>query len=327
MKRREFILLLGSAAVAWSYSAHAQERMRRIGVLTNGSEANADARRRLDLFRKALMLLGWSEGANLVFDIRWGENNPERDRRYATELIALSPDVILSVGTLATTALRDATSTLPVVFASVADPVGSDLVDSLARPGGNITGFMTTEFGSSGKWLELLKEMAPKVTRVAVLRIGDNPAAIAQFGALQAVAPSLSVELRPLDVRDAGQLERAVETFARAENGGLIVAPSATASARRDLIIGLAARYRLPAVYALRAAAAAGGMASYGSDERELYKGAAGYVDRILKGEKPGELPVQAPNKLELVINLRTAKALDLDVPASLLARADEVIE
>jgi putative ABC transport system substrate-binding protein len=186
---------------------------------------------------------------------------------------------------------------------------------------------VTTEFGSSGKWLELLKEMAPKVTRVAVLRVSDNPAAIAQFGALQAVAPSLSVELRPLDVRDAGQLERAFAAFARAENGGLIVAPCATASTRRDLIIGLAARYRLPAVYALRTAVAAGGMASYGYDEREVYKGAAGYVDRILKGEKPGELPVQAPNKLELVINLKTAKALGLDVPANPLARADEVIE
>jgi putative ABC transport system substrate-binding protein len=260
-------------------------------------------------------------------DTRWGENDAERDRRYATELLAFAPDVILASGTLSVAALRRVTRTSPIVFAGVSDPVGAGFVDTLARPGGNVTGFMIFEYTLSGKWLELLKEIAPRLMRVAVLRDSANPAGIAQFGAIQAVAQSLGLELRPVDTRDAGEIERSVASFARAANGGLIVTPSASVSAHHDLIVMLAAQHKLPAVYSSRPMVISGGLICYGPDIADQFRQAAGYIDRILKGEKPADLPVQAPTKYELVINLKTARALGLDVPPTLLARADEVIE
>jgi putative ABC transport system substrate-binding protein len=260
-------------------------------------------------------------------DIRWGENDVERDRRYAAELLAFAPDVILASGTLSVAALRRVTHTSPIVFVGVSDPVGAGLVDTLARPGGNVTGFMIFEYSSSGKWLELLKEVAPRLMRVAVLRDSANPAGIGQFGAIQAVAQSLGVELRPVDIRDAGEIERSIASFARAANGGLIVTPGASVSAHHDLIVMLAARYKLPAVYSSRPMVIGGGLICYGPDLTGQFRPAAGYVDRILKGEKPADLPVQAPTKYELVVNLKTAKALGLNIPATVLARADEVIE
>ena len=329
MRRREFISLLGGAAVAWPLAARAQqpERVRRIGVLMNVAAADPNGQAQVAAFLQALQQLGWDEGRNVWIDTRWGENDVERDRRYATELFALAPDVILAAGTLSVAALRRVTRTLPIVFVGVSDPVGAGLVDALARPGGNVTGFMIFEYSSSGKWLELLKEVAPRLMRVAVLRDSANPAGIAQFGAIQAVAQSLGVELRPVDTRDAGEIERAIASFARAANGGLIVTPGASVSAHHDLIVMLAARYKLPAVYSSRPMVIGGGLICYGPDIADQFRQAAGYVDRILKGEKPADLPVQAPVKYELVINLKTAKALGLTVPPTLLARADEVIE
>ena len=271
--------------------------------------------------------MGWTDGRNVRIDIRWGAGDADRIRKYAAELVALAPDVILATGSAAVGPLLQATRTVPIVFVHVADPVGAGFVESLARPGGNATGFTTFEYGMSGKWLELLKEIAPGVTRAAVLRDPAIAAGIGQFGAIQSVAPSLGVEVSPVDVRDAGEIERAVAAFARAPNGGLIVTASALAIVHRDLIITLAARHKLPAVYFARYFVTGGGLISYGPDLVDQYRRAAGYVDRILKGEKPADLPVQAPTKYELVINLKTAKALGLDVPPTLLARADEVIE
>jgi putative tryptophan/tyrosine transport system substrate-binding protein len=329
MNRRDIIAFLGSTAVSWPLGARAQqqERMRRIGVLVNVAAADPEGQAQVAAFLQALQQLGWSEGRNVRIDTRWGENDVEHDRRYATELLAFAPDVILASGTLSVAALRRVTRTSPIVFVGVSDPVGAGLVDTLARPGGNVTGYMISEYSLSGKWLELLREIAPRLMRAAVLRDSANPAGIAQFGAIQAVAQSLGVELRPVDTCDAGEIERLIASFARAANGGLIVTPSASVSAHHDLIVMLAARYKLPAVYSSCPMVIGGGLICYGPDIADQFRQAAVYVDRILKGEKTADLPVQAPTKYELVINLKTARALGLDVPATLLARANEVIE
>ena len=301
--------------------------MRLIGVLLPASADDPVFQARLVVFQQELAQLGWIVGRNVRIDARWATTNPAEIRRHATELAALAPDVILATGDSTMPPLLEATRTVPIVFPVVSDPVGAGYVDSLARPGGNATGFMTTEYSIGGKWLELLKEIAPKVTRVAVLRDPAIPAQTAQFGAIQAVAPALRVEVIPINLRDAGEIEQPVGTFARSPNGGLIATAGGAAVRHRDLIVTLAARYRLPAVYWERLFVAAGGLISYGADLVEQYRRAAGYVDRILKGEKPADMPVQAPTKYELVINLKTAKALGLTVPQSLLSRADEMIE
>ena len=281
----------------------------------------------LAAFLQALAQLGWTIGRNMRVDIRWSTPNAAKIRQHAAELAALTPDVILTAGTSTVAPLLEATRTVPIVFATVVDPVGGGLIDSLARPGGNVTGFLLYEYSLGTKWLELLKQIAPNVTRVAVLRNAATPSGSGQFGAIRAVAPSLKVDVSPINMRESADLERDITTFARAPNGGLILTGSGLAILHRDLIIALAARYKLPAIYYERFFAAAGGLLSYGSDRIELYRLAAGYVDRILKGEKPGDLPVQAPTKFELVINLRTAKALGITVPPALLAQANEVIE
>jgi putative tryptophan/tyrosine transport system substrate-binding protein len=329
VKRRDFITLLGGAAVAWPLAARAQqgERMRRIGVLLPAAADDAQFQARVGAFHQGLALLGWTIGRNVRIDTRWATTNTADIRRHAAELAALAPDVILAHGAATVGPLLEATRTVPIVFPVAADPVGAGFVDSLARPGGNATGFLVFEYSLSGKWLELLKEIAPGVTRAAVLRDPSTPTGIGQFGVIQAVAPSLRMEVNPVNVRDAGEIERAVAAFARSSNGGLIVPASGSAQRHRDLIITLAARHKLPAVYWEGLFVAAGGLISYGPNEVEQYRQAAGYVDRILKGEKPGDLPVQAPTKYELVINLKTAKALGLEISSSVLARADEVIE
>ena len=326
VRRREFLGLVGSAA-AWPTVARAQqpEAMRRIGVLTGASGPVSDAR--LDAFLKALAQLGWTDGQNVRLEIRRGAGDADAIRRHARELAALAPDVIMAVGGTATGALLQATRTVPIVFAIVPDPVGSGFVASLSRPGGNATGFLQFEYGLSGKWLELLKEFRPGVTRVAVLRDSTVPAGRGQFSVIQSVAPSFGVEVTPIDVRNPAEIERDVTAFARSSNGGLIVVSSTSAVVNRALIVALAARLKLPAVYAQREFVAAGGLISYAADFLAQFRDTAGYVDRILKGEKPADLPVQAPTKYELVINLKTAKALGLDVPPTLLARADKVIE
>jgi putative tryptophan/tyrosine transport system substrate-binding protein len=328
MRRREFITLVGGAA-AWPLAARAQqpERMRRIGMLLPGAADDAEYQTRVGAFLQALALLGWTIGRNVRIDTRWATTNAAEIRRHAAELVALAPDVILAHASPTLGPLLQATRTVPIVFAVVADPVGAGFVDSLARPGGNATGFTPFEYSLSGKWLELLKQIAPGVTRVAVLRDPTIPTGIGQFGVIQSVAPSLRVEVSPVNVRDAGEIERAIKAFASSLNGGLIVTGSALAEVHRDLIVALAARHKLPALYFNRFFVAAGGLVSYGSDLMDQYRRAAGYVDRILKGEKPADLPVQAPTKYELAINLKTARALGLEVPPTLLARADEVIE
>jgi putative tryptophan/tyrosine transport system substrate-binding protein len=328
MKRRDFISLVGSA-VAWPLVARAQqpERMRRIGVLLNFPTEDVEGRARLAAFLQGLKQLGWTDGHNVQIDVRWSGGDADRLRKDAAELVALAPDVILTGGAWAVATLQQATRTIPIVFASVIDPVGAGFVETLARPGGNITGFTVFEYGISGKWLELLKEIAPRVARAAVLRETATAVGSGQLGAIQGAALSLGLELRPVDVRNAGEIERALAALARASNGGLIVTSSVEAVLHRDLIVTLAARHRLPAVYTQRVFVAAGGLISYGPDRVDQFRRAPGYVDRILNGEKPADLPVQAPTKYELVINLKTAKALGLEVPQSLLARADEVIE
>jgi putative tryptophan/tyrosine transport system substrate-binding protein len=328
MQRRQFIALLGGAAT-WPLAARAQERerMRRIGVLMNRAADDAEGQARLAAFRQALQQLGWSEGRNVQIDIRWGEDDPERERKYAAELVALAPDVVLASGTMSVTALQALSRTLPIVFAAVADPVGAGLVESMARPGGNATGFMIYEYSFGGKLLELLRQIAPSVTRVAVLRDPINPALLATFGAVRGAAQLLGVEVSVVDTRDANEIERGVAAFARSANGGLIVLPGARASAHGGLIVALAERYKLPAIYPFRYHATGGGLIYYGPDFVEPFRPAAGYVDRVLKGEKPADLPVQAATKYELVINLKTAKALGLNVPDTLIGRADEVIE
>ncbi len=329
MRRREFITGVGAAASIWPLAARAQlpEHIRRIGILLPATADDAEFRARVGAFLQALALLGWSIGRNVRIETRWATTNAADIRRHAAELAALAPDVILAHGFSTVAPLLQATRTLPVVFPVAGDPVGAGYVDSLARPGGNVTGFMTFEYGMSGKLLELLKQIAPGVTRAAVLRDPTQGSGTSQFAAIQAVAPSLRVEVNPVNMRDAPEIGRAVAAFARAPNGGLILTPGGAAILHRDLIITLAARHKLPAGYFERSFVAAGGLISYGPDYVDQYRRAAGYVDRILKGEKPADLPVQAPTKYELVINLKTAKALGLDVPATLLARADEVVE
>jgi putative tryptophan/tyrosine transport system substrate-binding protein len=329
MRRREFITMLGGAAAIHPLIARAQqpERMRRIGILLPAAADDAEFQARFEAFLQALALLGWTIGRNVRIDTRWATTDVAEIRRHAAELAALAPDVILAHAATTVGPLLEATRTVPVVFPTVIDPVGAGYVDSLARPGGNVTGFISFEYSLSGKWLELLKEIAPGLTRVAVLRNAATPSGPGQFGVIQAVAPSLRVEVNAVNVLDAGEIERAVAAFARAPNGGLIVTASPLAQRHRDLIVALAARHKLPAVYNERYFVAAGGLISYGSDRTEQYRRAAGYVDRILKGEKPADLPVQAPTKYETVLNLKTAKALGLDIPATVLTRADEVVE
>jgi putative ABC transport system substrate-binding protein len=329
MQRREFIKLIGGSAAAWPLAARAQqsEQMRRIGVLMAINADDPEAQARIAAFVEGLQQLGWTVGKNVRVDYRLAGIDAEILRKYAAELVALAPDVILAQSSTAVAPLLQATRTVPIVFTIVADPVGAGYVDSLARPGGNATGFTVFEYAIGGKWLELLKEIAPRVTRVAVLREAAVAAGPAQFGAAQTVAPALGVELRPIEARDVGEIERAITAFARDSNGGLLVTGSSSSTLHRNLIIALAAQHRLPAVYFARFFVTAGGLISYGPDYVDQFRRAAGYVDRILKGEKPADLPVQAPTKYELVINLKTAKALGLAVPPTLLARADAVIE
>jgi putative ABC transport system substrate-binding protein len=328
LKRRDFITLIGGAA-AWPVAARAQQRekMRRIGVLLNAAADDSDFQAWVGAFQQGLAQAGWIIGRNVRIDTRWAGGKHDDVRRYAAELVALAPDVILAHGISTVRPLLQETRSVPVVFPVASDPVGAGLVDSLARPGGNATGFMVGEFSFAGKWLELLKQIAPGVTRAAVLRDPDTTAGIGQFGVIQAVALGVGLEVFPINVRDAGEVERVVAAFARSQDGGLIVVGGGSANVHRHLIIALAARHKLPAVYYNRFFVTAGGLVSYAADYIDQYQRAAGYVDRILKGEKPADLPVQAPTKYELVINLKTAKALNLTVPPTLLARADEVIE
>ncbi len=326
--RRKFISVLGSATVAWPFAARAQqpEQMRRVGMLF-GIADDPTAQAEYAAFLQGLQQLGWTEGRNVHIDRRWAEGNAAALRKYAAELVALAPDVILSVGSASMGPLLEATRTVPIVFVITPDPVGAGYVDSLSRPGGNATGFMMFEYSLCAKWPELLKEIAPGVTRAAVLRDPAITAGTGQFAVIQSVAPTLGVEVSPFGPRDATEIERAITTFAQSANYGLIVTASALAVVHRELISALAARYKLPAVYYEREYVAAGGLISYGPNFLDQCRRAAGYVDRILKGEKPADLPVQAPTKYELVINLKTAKALGLTFPQSILARADDVIE
>jgi putative tryptophan/tyrosine transport system substrate-binding protein len=329
MRRREFISLIAGAAT-WPLTAHAQQadRMRRIGVLAGGAVASdADTQERNAAFTQTLEQLGWTDGRNVRIDYRYGLGNAVNVRKYAAELVALAPDVILASGATALAPLLQATRSVPIVFVSVADPVGAGYVESMARPGGNATGFIQFEYSLSGKWLELLKEIAPGVTRAAVLRDPAITAGVGQFAVIQSVASSIGLDVSPVNLRDAGEIERAVTAFARSPNGGLVVTASALSLVHSALILALAAQHKLPAVYPRRSFVGAGGLISYGFDALDQVRRAAGYVDRILKGEKPADLPVQAPTKYELVVNLKTAKALGLAVPPTLLARADGVIE
>jgi putative ABC transport system substrate-binding protein len=330
MRRREFIGgILGSAAT-WPLAARAQqgEQMRRIGVLTSGAAADdPDGQVRSAAFVQGLQQLGWTDGRNIRIDYRWGAGDADNMRKYAAELVALAPDVILASGTASVAPLLQATRTVPIVFVQFTDPVGAGFVDSLAHPGGNATGFLLFEYAISAKWLELLKEIAPRVSRAGVIRDPAQTAGTGQFGVIQSVAPSLGMDVSAINLRDAPEIERGIAAFARSANGGLILTSSALSVVHRDLIVTLAARHKLPAVYYRRQFVTGGGLISYGPDVAEQNRRAAGYVDRILKGEKPADLPVQAPTKYELLVNLKTAKALGLTVPTSLLARADEVIE
>jgi putative ABC transport system substrate-binding protein len=329
MRRREFITLIGGAVATWPVSTLAQqgEQPKRIGVLTGGAADDPDYQERVAAFVQGLQELGWADGRNVRIDIRWGAGNAADIRRFAAELVALAPDVILATGTTVG-ALQQASRTVPIVFALTGDPVGAGYVDSLARPGGNTTGFMLYEYSLSGKWLELLKQIAPDVMRAVAIRdTGLSPNGIGQWASIQSMAPSLGVEVSPLNLRDDKEIERNIITFARGSNGGLIVTASPLTLIHRDLLIKLAARHKLPAVYWDRTFVVSGGLISYGADVVDQFRRAAGYVDRILKGEKAGDLPVQAPTKYELVINLKTAKALGITVPSALLAQANEVIE
>jgi putative ABC transport system substrate-binding protein len=329
IRRRDFITLLGGTVAAWPLATRAQQpgRMRRIGVIMHLAADDAEGQARLTGFLQSLQELGWTSGRNVQIDYRWAADDPERYRRYAAELVALAPDIILASASPSVAALQQATRTIPIVFASVIDPVGNGFVTSLAHPGANATGFTAFEYGMSGKWLEMIKEIMPSVTRAAVIRDPAIAAGIGQMAAIQSVAPSLGVELNPIGVRDAGEIERAIDAFSRKPNGSLIVTGSPLAAVHRQLLIALAAQHRLPAVYPFRYFVTAGGLMSYGPDSVDQYRRAAGYVDRILKGENPADLPVQAPTKFESAINLKTAKALGLTVPPILLSTADEVIE
>jgi putative tryptophan/tyrosine transport system substrate-binding protein len=326
MRRRDFITLVGGVAMAWPLGARASEP--RVGVLMSTAADEPEGRARFAAFRDALQQLGWTDGRNVRIDIRWPASEPDNYRKYAAELVALRPDVILASSSASLAALQQMTRSVPIVFTNVIDPVGAGFVMSLSRPGGNTTGFSSFEYSLSGKWLELLKQFAPNVTRTAILRDPALAAGIGQFAAIQALAPpSFGVELTPIDVRDPGEIERGITAFARERNGGLIVTASSAARTHRELIISLAMQHRLPNVFPFRHYPSNGGLASYGPDAIDEHKRAAVYVDRILKGEKPSDLPVQAPTKYELVINLKSAKALGLTVPPTLLARADEVID
>jgi len=326
MRRREFLALAGFASAfpgaTWGQTAN---RVRRIGVLLAATPDDLQYQNRLKAFSQTLAQLGWTEGQNLQIDTRWGGGHSELTRQYAEELAKLAPDIILASGNATVTPLLQATRTIPVVFAVVADPVGSGYAETLSRPGGNATGFMQFEYGLSGKWLELLHQIAPQVKRVAVFR--DLIGGIAQFAVIQSVAPSVGIEVNPFDMREAAEIEHAVTTFARSENGGLIITASAFANVHRELIISLAARHKLPAIYFARYFVDDGGLMSYGTDLVEQFRQAAAYADRILKDEKPADMPVQAPTKYDLVINLKSAKALGLAVPPALIARAHAVIE
>jgi putative ABC transport system substrate-binding protein len=327
MRRREFITLLGGAT-AWPFAARAQpERLRRIGVLMSSAQDDAESKARITAFLGVLEQWGWTDGRNVRIDIRWGAGDPKRIHGYAGELVAITPDVILATGSATLGPLLQATRVVPIVFVIVPDPVGAGFVDSLAKPGGNATGFLMFEYSLAGKWLELLKEISPGIARVAVLRDPSITAGIGQFGAIQAVAPSMGMEVLPVNMRDASEIEHAIAAFAHSPNSGLIVTASALAVVHRDLIVALAANHKLPSVYFDRFFVVAGGLVSYGPDFADQYRRAASYVDRILKGEKPAELPVQAPTKYEIVINLKTAKALGIEITPALLGRADEVIE
>jgi putative ABC transport system substrate-binding protein len=327
IQRRKFITLLGGAA--WPLAARAQQpaRIRRIGVLLPATSDDPEFQARVGAFLQALALLGWTIGRNMRIDIHWATASADEIRKHASELVALAPDVILAHGASTVGPVLQATRTVPIVFPIATDPVGAGFIETLARPGGNATGFMSYEYSMAGKWLELLKEIVPALTRVAVLRDTTQGSGTSQFAVIQAMAPGFRVAVNPVNVRDSGEIEQSVETFARSPNGGLIVPAGGSAIVHRDLIITLAARHKLPAIYFERLFVAAGGLISYGANEVDQYRQAASYVDRILKGEKPADLPVQAPNTFEMVINLKTAKTLGLDVPATLLARADEVIE
>jgi putative ABC transport system substrate-binding protein len=329
VKRREFITLLGGGAAGWPLVARAQqpERMRRIGVLMYLAADDPDSPARVTAFARGLQELGWIEGRNIRIDYRWGGGDLDRVRRYAAELVALAPDVVLVSSGSALAALQNATRAVPTVFVNVTDPVGAGYVQSLARPGANTTGFTLFEYSLSGKWLELLKQIVPGMTRAAVIRNPSITSGTGQFAAIQAVAPSLGVELTPVDARDASGIENSIAAFARGSKVGMIVTASPSAVLHRELIIALAIKHRLPAIYAIRLFAADGGLISYGPDEIDQHHRAASYVDRILRGEKPNDLPVQHPTKYELVINRKAAAGLGLEVPPTLLARADEVIE
>ena len=329
MPRREFITLLGSWAITWPFAAHAQqgERVRRVGMLLPATLDDSEYPGLVKGFVERLQQLGWTDGRNVSIEIRWAGGGADANRKFAGELVAFAPDVIVAAGNTSAGPLLQATRAIPIVFAIVPDPVGAGLVDSLARPGGNATGFTSFSYDIGGKWLALLKEIAPRVTRVAVLRDSNLTAGVGQWSAVQVAAPSMGMEASPINLRDAAELEQAVSTFARHPNGGLIVTSSGMAISHRDMIIAQAAQHRLPAVYYSRGFVSAGGLISYGSDRVDQFRRAAVYVDRILRGDKPSDLPVQNPTKYELVINLKAAKALGLDIPPSLLATADEVIE
>jgi putative tryptophan/tyrosine transport system substrate-binding protein len=329
MRRRDFITFLGAAAATQPLAVWGQQSdgIRHIGVLSSSGADDSGERARLDAFTQGLQKLGWSVGSNIQIEYRWASGDPDRIRTNARELVGLTPEVILATSGTSLPALLDATRTLPIVFVRVADPVGAGFVSSLAHPGGNVTGFIVFEYGIANKWLELLKQIVPSVTRTAVLRDPRAPAGIGQFGALQSAAPTFGVELTPVDVRDVSEIERGIAAFANSATGGLVVTGSELAAIHRDLIVEIAARYKLPAVYSDSYFVAGGGLISYGPDRVTEYQRAAGYVDRVLRGEKPADLPVQAPTKFELVINLKTAKALDLTIPQSLLVTADQVLE
>ena len=329
IRRRTFISLLGGAVAVWPLVARAQqrERIRRVGALFPLSSDDSESQRRMNVFVQSLQQYGWTDGGNVQIDVRWGAGDSERTRRYAAELVALGPDVILASTVTSTVPLLQATRTVPIVFAQVTDAVGAGFVQSMSRPGGNATGFAVSEYGFSTKWLELLKEIAPRTSRAGVLRDPSNPSGIGLLAAMQGVAPTLGIEVNPIGGRDASEIERTIGVFAQRPNGGLVVVPTLPTVTHRDLIITLAARHRLPAIYPYRYFVAAGGLMCYGADLNDQYRLAAGYVDRILRGEKPADLPVQVPTKYELAINLKTARALGLTVPPDLLAAAEEVIE
>jgi putative ABC transport system substrate-binding protein len=327
MRRRDLLALIGGFAMPAAALAQQSQQMRRVGILLPASPDDPDYQLRIAALAQGLAVTGWTIGRNIRIDIRWASADPKRLQRYAEDLVGLRPDILVASSSLAVAALQQATRMVPIIFVAVVDPVSSGFVASLARPGGNTTGFTNFEFGISGKWLELLKEIAPSVTRVAVLRDDASAAEIGMFAALQSAAPSIGVEITPTGMRNANEIRQAITTFVRKPNGGLIVLGSATASVHRDLIIKLASQHRLPAVYSDRLFVMDGGLICYGPDRTDQFRRAAVYVDRILKGEKPADLPVQAPTSYELVINLRTAQGLGLTVPSTLLARADDVIE